>query len=373
MAKKKKSVDAISDEERAAALSYLKKVRRSPGAERDHAESVLERHQKEILAKKGVLSADVGIKTVGGAHTHIYAICIYVEKKAIPVPPRGGRAPRGYKRLGKVFVPRKYTQDDLIPEDYEGVPTDIIEGGVFDPVNGARPMGGDKIHAVGTKPDVPGGNKQSAPGTLGCGVLNKFSKRERYLTCAHVLTFLPKEKSPEINSKRNVLNAAQEVVGTIDKDQGQNGDWAYGPIVDCAVVLPTEPRDFFQVPVREEADLQPRGMRLVRPEDEIDGVEVWTRGAITGERRTGNVTNVCGRPMFRDGTRGDQQIMVKPGPSSFAVPGDSGGIVCVEEMAIGIVRAVNDHGVVAVCPLMTRDKKGVADLLNLSFDGIISP
>lgn len=374
MAKKRRKKSPISDDERSAALRYLTKVRQSAAAERAHAEAVLARHRKDILAKAGVLSVDVGIKTAGDLHTSVYAICVYVDKKAYPHEGKPGRAPKGYRRLGDLFVPKGTDENDLIPPDYDGVPTDVIAGGTFQPTTASRPQGGDEIYAEGTTPDEPNGSTRSKPGTLGCGVLNKFSKRERYLTCAHVLTFLPKTKSPVISSDRDVFDEHGNLIGQISSESGQNGDWAYDTIVDCAAIEPTDPRKRRRVPVRHEDDDQPIDHRLLRPDDEVHGTEVWTRGAVTGKRVTGKITNINGSPPLLDGTTGDQQILIAPKPGSvFAVPGDSGAIVCDGKLAIGIVRAVNDQGIVAACPLVTREKTGVCDLLNLSFEGRVKP
>lgn len=347
---KKPLVPILTIPEREAALKYFQHVRRFPELERNYAETVWKKYKAQIEKIRGVLWTDVGVKVSGDRNSGIYAICVYVTDKF------------ERDKNGETILPPGATKADVVRDCYEGVPTDIINGGIF---KNAGPFGGDLVFAADAV-------QSSFPGTLGVGVIDINTGDERYLTCAHVLSF-PGENN-QILSQRDVIAGA--TIGSIQGGVIQE-DWRFDSIVDCAVIKPTSPRSFEFVPVRGiPLEQQPSTIRLPRHDDEIDGNVVWTRGAKTNAVTEGQIFNISGRPEIKHDngstTACEQQIMVRSLPlkTVFAQKGDSGSVVCRGREALGIVRAVNDDGVVVVAPFKTlTGKNGIADHLKIQLSG----
>ncbi len=77
-------------------------------SEFDRVRTVKERIEAELLKKNGVVGCAVGYETVGDKETARPAIICFVNKK-LPRSELGGR--------------------DLLPEEVDGVPVDVIEVG----------------------------------------------------------------------------------------------------------------------------------------------------------------------------------------------------------------------------------------------------
>lgn len=76
------------------------------------AERLREEHSDRLAQKQGVVGVGVGHKWVDGVPSDTPAILIFVEKK---------RTKRG--------VTQKFSVEDIIPDELDGVPTDVIEVG----------------------------------------------------------------------------------------------------------------------------------------------------------------------------------------------------------------------------------------------------
>jgi hypothetical protein len=76
----------------------------------EKAREVKKRHEAELMRKSGVVGVAVGYRHVGGRKTdQLCIVCYVVEKKA----------------------EEDLEKDDIIPEEIEGVPIDIVESGRF--------------------------------------------------------------------------------------------------------------------------------------------------------------------------------------------------------------------------------------------------
>jgi len=107
---------------------------------------ILRKHRGQLLKKRNVLAVGIGYKITGGRKTKTLSIVCSVEKK-LPVS--------------------ELSKKDLVPEEIEGVPTDVVATG--------------KIKALLSRMDrwrpAPGGvsigHEQITAGTLGCLVKKK--------------------------------------------------------------------------------------------------------------------------------------------------------------------------------------------------------
>jgi hypothetical protein len=311
------------------AREYLRTMVTSPELAYRTAEKALRKWRKKLLKIEGVLSVDLGMKMKQGHSTHEFAICVYVEEKR-----RASNLPSSQR----------------IPEQCDGVPTDVLtcRFKLAAATSPAKPEGGDKIRA-------PGG----LFGTLGFGVLNAADNRDRYLTCTHVVS-----NSNSIGAPVDMKDDAGNSIGTVFATQGV--DWEYSRRLDCALITPPNP-GFARVTIPRAGALDPFIMRRVTPADMTQGRLVWKWGAATGQT-FGSIVSIDANPPLVDGTIAENQIKVKSSSPSlpFALDGDSGSILVVEDEAVGLIRAVStDQAYVIACPLRRKGGTGVADKLNL--------
>ena len=293
---------------------------RSPELFYAEARRVFEKYKEEILSHPDVISADVGMKMCNGCSTRELAICIYVEKK-VPLD----------------------TMDESrrIPEDYDGIPSDVQDC-MFRLIS-SGPRGGDRIR-VGT----------SSLGTLGTGVIAQDGFA-RYVTCAHVIS-----PTNEIVNDTPVLDQSGNKIGTAGSTKGL--DWTYSTRLDCALIRPTEDSD---VPVTIPDPDNPIRIREVTEADMMREVVCWHIGATSG-KQMGYIVSIDANPPILDGTLAEDHIKITTkNQTAFARDGDSGSILCIGDCAIGIVRAVTlDPTQFAIaCPLTRDDERGAADVL----------
>lgn len=76
----------------------------------DEIRTIKERVEKDLLARPGVVGVGIGYKRVGGTATGQLAIRVYVVVKSDEI-----------------------ADDDRVPAEIEGVPTDVVESGGFEP------------------------------------------------------------------------------------------------------------------------------------------------------------------------------------------------------------------------------------------------
>lgn len=107
--------------------------------EYDHIKKVLDKKQKSILKKKGVVATGIAYKVINGERTQELALVCSVDKK---------------KPLSEI------RKQDLIPSAVKGIPTDVVEIGVI-----------KAFHTKRYRP-APGGvsvaHEMVSAGTLGC-------------------------------------------------------------------------------------------------------------------------------------------------------------------------------------------------------------
>lgn len=74
----------------------------------EEARRIKKKYESSLLKKKGVVGCATGYKTVGGRKSDEPAVVCYVVKKK----------------------PKKeLKEEDLVPDNLEGVPTDVVESG----------------------------------------------------------------------------------------------------------------------------------------------------------------------------------------------------------------------------------------------------
>lgn len=303
---------------------------RSPDVSYKRACYVLDKYRDQLLKMKNVTGVDVGMKLQGSASMREFSIWVYVEKK--------------------ISDSESDTLDpkDRIPEFLEDVPTDV-QCTQFVEATAEGTFGGTQIRPKN------GDN----PGTLGFDVVSRNDKEGkddsliRYLTCAHVAS-----QNESVTSETEMIDTSTgKSLGTVHPNRGV--DWEFCELLDCALIKPNEPS---QSRVGIPDANNPTRIRSAYPSDVASEAPVWKLGAESG-RTTGIVVNHNSNdfPILRsDGTiiRVREHIIVKSRMQNgriaepFAIGGDSGAILCIDDDAIGIIRAVDKtNHLVAAAPL----------------------
>lgn len=123
---------------------------------------VKERHQPQLLQKENVVGVGVGYKKVKGERTDTVGIVLFVEEK----------------------VPQKaLKKEDIIPEEIEGVPTDV-QVGVFKALSSQGKRRTEKWRPAPGGVSI--GHYKGSSGTLGTLVYDR-SGEKLILSCNHVL------------------------------------------------------------------------------------------------------------------------------------------------------------------------------------------
>ena len=104
---------------------------------------VKQTHEESLSKKQNVNGVGVGVKWVDGKPTDQAAIIIFVEKK-----------------LNKKGIIRKYSSEELIPDEIDGIPTDVIEVGKIQKQN-------FKARVRPVKPGYSCGHQSITAGTIG--------------------------------------------------------------------------------------------------------------------------------------------------------------------------------------------------------------
>jgi hypothetical protein len=76
----------------------------------EKVKKIKEKHERELMSKAGVVGCSIGYKEIDGKRTDKLSIVCYVKEK---------------KREEKL------KRKDIIPEEIEGIPTDVVESGDF--------------------------------------------------------------------------------------------------------------------------------------------------------------------------------------------------------------------------------------------------
>ena len=300
---------------------------RSPEVSYQHACDVMERHRTELMSKQNVIGLDVGMKLQGVASTREFSVWVYVDRKLDS--DETARLPKG----------------DRIPDYLEDVPTDVQCPEFEQAVSRVSP-GGTEISPK-TEPN---------PGTLGFDVISHEDGRVRMLTCAHVVS-----TSQQVNKKtEKVVHATGDSLGHVHATQGVT--WEFSDLLDCALIKPANP-GLKRVGI-PSGPSQPIRLRHAIPADVSSELPVWKLGAKTGLTQNGIVINHSSSSFpirLADGSVMSvrNHVLIKPriangrSTAAFAERGDSGAIVCIDDEAIGILRAVDSkNGIVAAAPIV---------------------
>jgi hypothetical protein len=170
-----------------------------------------------LLEKQGVQGTAVGKKMINGRQTHDDAILIFVQKKYSP------------RSISSPNILTKFSVEDLIPDEIDGIPTDVIEVGNIKKQATSQKKG--FRHPV--RPLRPGfsvGHAQVTCGTIG-GIFKDDKDRVVILSNNHVIANENNAKVGDLiyqpgktDSKRSFKNKGWPepvhklpYIGTLDK------------------------------------------------------------------------------------------------------------------------------------------------------------
>jgi endonuclease G len=311
-----------------------------------HAERVLNRVRSQWLQRPGVTAVDLGFKWSHGQMTGQLAIRVHVaEKKA----------------------PSELSQEELFPEEVEGVPVDVIEAtyGIQLMPEGyqleAATEGRDQRFD-----DIPLGVSVGSPhvtaGTLGAKVYDLDDDREMILSNWHVLV-----GHPDADVNLPVWQPGSADGADSNSGIGRLTRWVLSPY-DAAVARLTGARP-----------VQARTLEGERIEDATEprlGMQIWKSGRTTG-RTEGFIDGVKMTVSIDYRLAGVQQlrevfhIVPRPGAGQVEISmgGDSGSVWVEQES--GKVVGLHFAGEVGGAPeyALAHDITAVIEELRVRFPG----
>ncbi len=252
----------------------------------------------------------IGRKTVRGAATQDIALKIYVKQKIHPLLVKDGQ---------------------VIPDEVEGVPTDVEEAGEFSIWRPIPPIYQRKV-----RPAMGGlsiGHYTITAGTLGC--LVRDAGETFILSNNHVLANENRgsEGDPILQPGRfDGGKPEKDVIGRLDTFVAVDPD---GPnLVDSAIAAPFDVRDVTpdilgigRLRGTKEADLEEKVMKSGRTTRRTDGTVVDVSATLRVGYQTGSY-------IFTD------QMIIKGDRGAFSAGGDSGSaIVSFDGKAVGLLFA----------------------------------
>ena len=171
---------------------------------------------KKLLRCKGARLVCVEHKIVNGEKTDKLAISVHVEKK-----------------LSK----EELSADDLVPEEIEGAPTDVVEQTGWWPSKESYEELAAQVHTKRPQADFLAGglsisNQHCLKGYGTLGIVVSLNKTPTALSCAHVMVH------PPLQSGQAVVEPGGPLGGTFPADSiGTVSDSSYGQhSVDAALV-----------------------------------------------------------------------------------------------------------------------------------------
>jgi hypothetical protein len=285
-----------------------------------YAASVFQGVKNELLSRPGVSGVDIAIKTSAGSPTGKVAIRVFVEDK-IP--------------MADLFP------EDVLPTEVESVPIDVVKG-VFRVASGLTSIG--DVIAPKTQPGDTG---------ILTGICQDLNPNGGILllTCAHVA--LGTSGAAALSSSIIIADSSNIEIGhTLPQIHGAPG-WVLDADLDCVVMSPVADRTVsnvfrsgspFEAAFVKELSATDIGLTVFRPEG--------------SSSVAGTLTSIQNNEYFvlmGDGTQMSvtNQLVITPGNGgSFAQRGNSGELVFTSvNTAVGMVRAVNDDGIVLASPL----------------------
>jgi hypothetical protein len=293
---------------------------------------------KQLLGpNSNVVGIGIGKKVTDGKETQEDCVRVYV--------------------VSKIVDPNNLSPKSLVPRDFCGVTTDVIEVGRFGRNGGPTKPGCNSPKPTGITSPGPGSPirvKTSAPnvneglrGTLGAVVTDGAN---RYiLSCNHVLA-----RNGRVPEKHATIVSA-EFVGREDEIAKPGRfvelDEKGGNSVDCALAL--LPANTHKVQAAFPSGIN---LSLGGPDDRKPGIDVTKFGAITGKTH-GKIVDTDVN-LYVDYSFGtfcfEHQVMIESTEDDqhFAAAGDSGSIIMngTTYRAIAMVFAASGRFAVA-CPL----------------------
>jgi hypothetical protein len=276
-----------------------------------------------------VVGAGIGYKESQGTTTSTLALIIYVERK-----------------LPKA----RLAATDLIPPEFEGMPTDVIETGRFY----AAPSLAATVNTTGSqrrRPVQPGSSigfqykSIVMAGTLGAIVKHRKSQKTMLLSNNHVLCFESRLQAGAPIFQPGLLdgaNVASDRVATLDEWTDLDSD-----NLDAAVAA-----------LDESTEWKPEILGFGRLSDatpldtpqSLLGKDVTKSGRST-DLRTGTFKSFMNAYVdYAFSTRWFQHlILIADKEEPFAASGDSGSLIFSdkEKRPIGLLIARGDHGTLA--------------------------
>jgi hypothetical protein len=276
-----------------------------------------------------VVGIGIGKKSVNGQPTPTDCLRIYVVSK---------------------LVPNHLSPAELVPLDFEGVPTDVVEIGrlgrngrtsTANTQPNSTPTPGSSIRVDTKAPNVNSG----ATGTLGMVV--SYANERYILGCNHVLAVNGRVlEDPDAKIVSAVFAGDEPPIANVDPHYVpiRSGD----NIVDCALAHVNERNQVSAAFPAAFGDLKPR------PKDPQPRMRVKKLGAATlTTYGTIAESSIDLDVNFDFGTyRFVNQIVVEGDLEEFATAGDSGSIIVDEEsqQPVGMVFAASGKHAIA-CPL----------------------
>ncbi len=257
-----------------------------------------------------VVGVGIGHKTVRGQPTEEMAVKVYVKQKLHPLLVKDG---------------------EVIPDEIEGVSTDIEEAGEFSIWRPIPPIYQRKV-----RPAMGGlsiGHYAITTGTLGCVVRNEGA--DYILSNNHVLANENRgvEGDPILQPGRfDGGKTEKDVLARLDTYVALDPEGAN--VVDCAIALPFVAQDV-SPDILNVGRL--RGSRDAALDEKVQKSGRTTRvtnGTVTDVNATIRVGYATGSYIFQD------QIVIRGERGSFSAGGDSGAVIeAYDNSAVGLLFA----------------------------------
>ena len=270
----------------------------------------LEREGVTASTNPNVVGVGIGRRTVRGYATHDVALKVYVKQKLHPLLVKDGQ---------------------VIPDEVEGVPTDVEEAGEFSIWRPIPPIYQRKV-----RPAMGGlsiGHFAITAGTLGC--LVKDAGETFILSNNHVLANENRgaEGDPILQPGRfDGGKPDRDVIGRLDTYVAVDPEETN--LVDSALAAPFDVRDVTpdilgigRLRGTKDADLEEKVMKSGRTTRRTNGTIVDVSATLRVGYQTGSY-------IFTD------QMIIKGERGAFSAGGDSGSaIVSVDSHAVGLLFA----------------------------------
>jgi hypothetical protein len=296
---------------------------------------VKRRAEDRLLAVPGVHMVGFGPKTAAGAPTNEFAILVYLLKKK----------PR-----------ESLSSEELIPDEIDGVKTDVIESSVptFESLEGGI--------AIDSHQELVG-EDVTVPGTLGCFALRLDTNPPKpvLLSNDHVLFGETVRGKPgDLVTVSSCSGCCNKIIAKITRTSGPND-----PLIDAAIADLEPGVDWSarinKIPVVGTLDVSPAAVSslpaVVQQSVTVSRTLIVKKLGRTTGYRLGVLANIAGTTV----TRRDQISVAPVRSDAFSAKGDSGSAIYVDnstDNAANVVQAIFGSP-----PVKSPDKAMVIGLL----------